>query len=147
MTTRVKYIGTVEPFSEIGITGEQQGWQINESGYVSDANAALMIASGKFALVGSGVATDPELRMWALAGAFHLVSATRNGDGAITVASIVWPDGTPGVFTGTPSTAALGSVDAWMATYAGTPVKTVTQPTVTRDTDGNVTGQPYITVA
>lgn len=84
---------------------------------------------------------------WALSQSFRLVSATRNSDEAITTASIVWPDGATGVFTGTVlSTAFPGAIDAWSATYLGTTTKTITQPTVTRDSSGAVTVQPAITI-
>jgi hypothetical protein len=90
---------------------------------------------------------DTMLKTWALAQSFRLVSATRNGDGAITTATIEWPDGTAGVYTAdTLSTSFPGATDAWHATYAGTPSKTITQPAVTRDGSGNVTAQPAITI-
>jgi hypothetical protein len=86
---------------------------------------------------------------WALTQAFRLVSATRNIDGAATTASIVWPDGATGTYTAdTLSTDFPGATDAWHATYVvGGTTKTVTQPAVTRDVDGNVTAQPAITIS
>lgn len=88
------------------------------------------------------------LSAWAYAQTFQLVSATRDANGAITTASIVWPDGTAGAFTtDVASTAFPGAIDAWHATYAGTPTRTVTQPTVTRDANGAVTVQPAITIS
>ncbi|NOV28004.1 hypothetical protein E5S69_31455 [Cupriavidus necator] len=88
------------------------------------------------------------LLSWAQVQNFQLVSATRDANGAITTASIKWPDGTSGVFTtDVASTAFPGAIDAWHATYAGTPAKTVTQPAVTRDSNGAVTVQPAITIS
>lgn len=88
------------------------------------------------------------LMAWAYAQSFQLVSATRDANGAITTASIVWPDGTTGVFTtDTASTAFPGAIDAWHATYLSTPTKTATQPAVTRDSNGAVTAQPTITIS
>lgn len=86
---------------------------------------------------------------WALSQSFRLVAATRNSDGVITTASIVWPDGATGTFTtDTLSTAFPGAIDAWHATYVGATTKTVTQTAVTRDgTTGAVTVQPAITIA
>lgn len=49
---RVKYIGTADRFSEVSITGQQQVWQKGEAGFVSDMNAALLVASGQYALAG-----------------------------------------------------------------------------------------------
>lgn len=68
---------------------------------------------------------------------------TRNSDGAPTSAPVVWPDGTTGTYTGTPSPTFPGSIDAYTITYGTTRV--YTQPTVTRDTAGNITNQPAIT--
>ena len=64
--------------------------------------------------------------------------------GAPTSAAVVWPDGTEGVYTGTPSATFPGSIDAYTITHGTT---TYTQPTVTRDASGNITNQPAITVS
>ena len=66
-------------------------------------------------------------------------------DGAPTSAAVLWPDGTTGVYTGTPSATFPGSIDAYTITYGTT--RTYTQPTVTRDASGNITIQPAITVS
>lgn len=85
------------------------------------------------------------LRAWAYAQAFQLASATRDANGAIMTASIVWPDGTAGTFTtDAASTVFPGAIDAWHATYGV--ASTVTQPAVTRDASGAVTAQPALTV-
>lgn len=96
----------------------------------------------------AAVAAAFKLQTWALTQAFRLVAATRNSDGAITTATIEWPDGTAGVYTAdTLSSAFPGATDAWHATYASTPAKTITQPAVTRDAStGAVTVQPAITI-
>lgn len=87
------------------------------------------------------------LSTWANAQTFQLVSATRDANSAIISANIVWPDGTPGVFTTDVASSAFpGAVDAWHATYGGTPAKLITQPAVTRDANGAVTAQPAITI-
>lgn len=62
-------------------------------------------------------------------------------NGAPTSAAVTWPDGTVGVFTGTPSVAFPGSIDAYTITRGTT---TYTQPAVTRDSAGNITNQPAI---
>ena len=85
-----------------------------------------------------------QLTEWSYTSAFRLVSATRDANSTVVTASIVWPDGTPGVFTtDTASVAFPGSIDAWHATYSN---KTITQPLVTRDSNGAVTAQPAITI-
>ena len=65
-------------------------------------------------------------------------------DGAPTSAAVLWPDGTAGVYTGTPSATFPGSIDAYTITKGAT---TYTQPAVTRDASGNITVQPAIVVS
>lgn len=87
------------------------------------------------------------LQTWAYAQIFQLVSATRDANSAIIAANIVWPDGIPGVFTTDVASAAFpGAIDAWHATYAGSPAKLITQTSVTRDANGAVIAQPAITI-
>jgi hypothetical protein len=89
------------------------------------------------------------LLQWAYASSFRLVSSTLDANGAITTASIVWPDGTAGTLTTDIASAAFpGAIDAWHATYVnGSITKTLTQAAVTRNTSGVVTSQPTITIA
>jgi hypothetical protein len=70
---------------------------------------------------------------------------TRDSNGAPTLAAVIWPDGTPGTFTGTPS-AVLGALDGWSITYGSPVTKTYTQPAVTRNGSGAITNQPAITI-
>ena len=56
-----------------------------------------------------------------VAQAFRLGSATRNVDGGITTASIIWPDGAAGSFTtDSASTNFPSAVDAFDVTYVPT---------------------------
>jgi hypothetical protein len=73
---------------------------------------------------------------------------TRDSNGAVTSAALVWPDGTAGTFTAdTLSTAFPGSVDAYHVTYGSPATKTVTQPAVTRDSStGAVSTRPALVV-
>lgn len=88
------------------------------------------------------------LETWANAQTFRLVSATRDANSAIVSASIIWPDGIAGVFTtDIASTEFPGAIDAWHATYVGSPTKLITQTAVTRDANGAVTAQPAITIS
>jgi hypothetical protein len=64
-------------------------------------------------------------------------------NGAPVGAAVIWPDGTEGVYTGTPSVAFPGSIDGYTITYGDT--RTYSQPVVTRDAAGNITNQPAIT--
>lgn len=91
-----------------------------------------------------------QLLAWALVGAYRIVSATRDANGAATTASIVWPDGSTGTFTtDTASTTFPGKIDAYHVTYVNgtTGTKTVTQTAVTRDANAAITAQPALTIA
>ena len=65
-------------------------------------------------------------------------------NGAVTSAAVVWSDGITGVYTGTASTTFPGSIDSYTITHG---TQTYTQPTVTRDTAGNITNQPAIVLS
>jgi len=72
---------------------------------------------------------------------------TRDGDGAPVSAVVTWPDGVSGIYSGTASLTWPGAISAYTITRSGTPTKTYTQPAVTRDTNGNITNRPAITVS
>jgi len=74
---------------------------------------------------------------------------TRNASGAATSAGVVWPDGTSGTYTATTVSSAFpGAIDAYTVTYAGNPIKIVTQPAVTRDSStGAVINRPAMIVS
>lgn len=72
---------------------------------------------------------------------------TRNTDGAPTSAVVQWPDGVGGTYSGTASTTFAGSIDAYTITRTLAATVTYTQPAVTRDTAGNITNRPAITVS
>lgn len=116
--------------------------------FASQVGAEKALAALQVAAYINAKRFNQTLLAWAYVQAFQLVSATRDANGAITTATIKWPDGTDGVFTtDVASTAFPGTIDAWHATYAGATTKTVTQPTVTRDANGAVTAQPAITIS
>lgn len=72
---------------------------------------------------------------------------TRNGDGVITSAAVVWPDGKPGTFT-TDAIDASGAINGYHVTHVdGSTTKTYTQPTITRDSSGAATNVPQIVVS
>lgn len=69
-------------------------------------------------------------------------------NGAPTSATVEWPDGVAGVYSGTASVDFPGSVDSYTVTRTGSPTVTFTQSAVTRDaTTGAVTNRPPITVS
>ena len=69
---------------------------------------------------------------------------TVDANGAVTSAAVLWSDGTTGQYTGTASATFPGSIDSYTITKGAT---TYTQPTVTRDSNGNITNQPAIVVS
>jgi hypothetical protein len=71
---------------------------------------------------------------------------TRTAEGAPLSATVEWPDGAIGVYSGTVSTTFLTAVDAYTVTRPGTPARTFTQPAVTRDANGYITNRPPITI-
>lgn len=71
---------------------------------------------------------------------------TVDAFGATTSANVIWPDSTPGVYTGVPSATFPGSIDSWDITY-GVPTQfTFRQTALSRDANGNVVFQPSITI-
>lgn len=74
-------------------------------------------------------------------------AVTNDSGGAPVSASVTWPDGVAGVYSGTPSTTWPGAVDAYTVTRIGVPTKTYTQPAISRDANGFITNRPTITVS
>lgn len=89
---------------------------------------------------------DSTIIGWAASGAYAITSATRDSDGVITTASVSWPDGSTGTFTRTTKNTTFLTIDAYTVTHTDSG-NTATQSTVTRDTVGNITAQPAITIA
>ncbi len=75
-------------------------------------------------------------------------AVTRDANSAPTSASVVWPDGATGTYTGTASTSFPDRVDSYTITHVlqGT-TTTYTQSAVTRNSVGEITNRPAITVA
>lgn len=86
-----------------------------------------------------------DLLAWTLAASYSVTSATRDSDGVITTATVSWPDGSAGTFTRTAKNAIWLVIDAYTVTHSASG-KTVTQAAVTRDSNGNITAQPSLTV-
>ena len=109
----------------------------------AEVTAAIAAAAG-----GGATATDALLKAWTESGAYELTAITYDGThtSAISTATAKWPDGSAGVFTATAIHVTWGKVDAYTLTHVASG-KTVTQATVTRDTNGNVTVKPALTVA
>ncbi len=88
-----------------------------------------------------------QLIEWTLSEAFAISSVSYDVNGIMATASVTWPDETTGVWTTTEANTDFLVPDAFTITYVKYGVTTtVTQSTVTRDEDGNVTDQPLPTV-
>ena len=101
--------------------------------------------SGNVTSGGPALTDDTLLREWTAGGDYTVSSATRDTDGLITTASVVWPDGSAGVFTTTLKNSTFLTIDAYTITHVQSG-KTATQAAVTRDLSGNVIAQPAITI-
>lgn len=82
------------------------------------------------------LAATPELLM--------VGEVTRDADGAPLSAAVLWPDGTAGAYTGTPSDDFPGVIDAYEITHG--PI-TYTQALVTRNAFGEIIAKPAITLS
>lgn len=98
------------------------------------------------AYIGGSTADDQLLKEWAEGGDYEATSITRDSDGVATTATVKWPDGSAGTFTTTTKNSTWFCVDAYTITHSDSS-KTVTQSTVTRNSAGEVTTKPALTVA
>jgi hypothetical protein len=90
---------------------------------------------------GAGIADEVLLQE-----GYDMTALTYDADGVLTSATVVWFDGSSGVFTVTEIDADLLLPKSYTVTHALSS-KTVTQPAVTRDADGNITVKPVRTVS
>jgi hypothetical protein len=90
--------------------------------------------------------TDQLLTEWTAAEAYKMSSITYDGTypEVPALASVIWPDGSAGVFTAT-TISSPGRIDAYTITHTTTG-KTVTQTAVTRSAAGLVTAKPDLAV-
>lgn len=87
-----------------------------------------------------------QLIEWVESGAYEVTSATFDGDGILSTATVKWPDGSAGTFTATTKNTTWFTVDAYTVSHTVYGL-TVTQSAVTRNADGYVTTKPALTVA
>ena len=113
----------------------------------SALNVANIAAAQTAAVTGGTAASSQTLIQWTAADAFQLTAATVDSDGCITTGTLLWPDGSSGVYTRTAKDATFLVTNAFTATHVLTG-KTVTQATITRDAATGVpTVKPALTVA
>lgn len=109
----------------------------------TDANTATWVDPAP-----EGPTDDQLLVAWFRSEAYTPTDITLNGDGAWSTANVLWPDGADGVFTTDSFSIEFpGLVDAWNITWVTDDVtKTLSQPAVTRDADGNVIATPEVVI-
>lgn len=77
---------------------------------------------------------------------YELTAITYDSGGVVETATVLWPDGSTGVYTTTVKNTQFSAVDAFTITHADSG-KTVTQSAVTRNSTGAVTVKPTLTVS
>lgn len=98
------------------------------------------------ALAGGATVTDARLKEWVSGEDYELTAVTYDADGVPTTATVKWPDASAGTFTTTTKNSTWLAVDAYTISHTASG-KTVTQTAVTRDSNGQVTVKPALTVA
>jgi hypothetical protein len=110
-------------------------------------NAPLAQLDAAVTLQGGGdTASASVLSGWTTAGSYEVTGATYDGDGVLTTATVKWPDGSAGTLTTVTKNTTWLAIDAYTITHTDSS-QTVTQAAVTRDTNGNITTKPALTVA
>jgi len=132
--------------------GASHGQDVHVAALVADdASAAAVALDTRLQAKGDGRYAKRTERDAALArnpDSLIVGTVTRDGNGAATSAPVVWPDGTVGTYTALVLSSAFpGAVDSYRITYGSPAVRTYTQPTVTRNSDGAAITVPAITVS
>lgn len=85
------------------------------------------------------------VKMIADSGLYDSVIPTATQNNLITAANVIWPDGSAGVFAGVVNSTWL-FIESYTVTHVDSGL-TITQPTITRGTNGDITNKPQVTVA
>ena len=115
-------------------------------------NAAGVSLAGTFSGSGAGLTniawnnSRSGLLATAAAGAYTAVRTRYNANGTPTNATILWPDGTYGVWMATNINPTWLTADGYTLTYTNRG-ETIAQPTMLRDENGNVTNAPVLVIA
>ena len=115
----------------------------NIDGVTKQAPGSLLVRAADR---GGASVTSDRLKEWTESGAYEATSVTFDADQVVTTATVKWPDGSAGAFTTVTKNATWLAVDAYTISHTDSGL-TVTQAAVTRDSDGNVTTKPALTVA
>lgn len=95
---------------------------------------------------GGSTIKDKVLKEWTTGESYELTAITRDTDNVVTTATVIWPDGSAGVFTTDTKNASPPAINAYHITHTDSG-KTVTQTLMTRNASGAVTVKPALTVA
>lgn len=80
-------------------------------------------------------------------GGYELTSRTVDSDGVIVTAVALWPNGIVGTFTTLVKNTSFVVIDSYSVTYVSpSRTWTITQPTVTRNSNGEITDKPPLVV-
>lgn len=117
---------------------------------VKDAGitAAKLAAAVSGGITGGANATAQLLKQWTEAEAYEATSITYSTTypDVVSTATVKWPDGSAGTFTATTINSTFIAIDAYTLSHVDSG-KTVTQAAVTRNTAGQITTKPALTVA
>ncbi len=83
---------------------------------------------------------------WTESEAYQMLSTTWDSDGVISSATVKWPDGSSGTFSRVAKNSTWLAIDSYDITHTDSG-KTVSQSSVTRDSDGLVTTKPELTIS
>lgn len=111
-----------------------------------DSEVATRTAADAVLTGGTTVAASV-LKAWTAGDAYQLTAITYDSTyiDIPSTATVVWPDGSTGVFTATTINATYQAIDAYTITHVLSG-HTITQAAVTRNTNGDVTVKPALTV-
>lgn len=98
--------------------------------------------------IGSGddMTEDQKLVEWAQGKDWQPIDITRDSEGIPTTATVIWPDDSTGVYTALYWNATHECYDGYSLTHVDSS-KTITQPSVTRDSEGAIIYKPEIIVS
>ena len=90
--------------------------------------------------------SNQEIIQEAASRGFQMLTPDVDADGIVLSSPVVWSDGSTGTYTMLEKNATFLGVDSWEVTYDRRG-KTVTQPTVTRDSNGNIIVNPALVLS
>jgi hypothetical protein len=100
-------------------------------------------AATALAYLGGTSSSNVTLSSMVVSGSLQFLTNRYDVNGILTNAVVMWPDSTLGTFNATVVNTNWFTIDAYTVTYSS---QTVTQPTVSRDTNGSVTNKPPLVI-